>query len=495
MVPVLNWREMKMAGDLFRNEAVGLYVDRIVIPERARHPEGYLKGEWVLRLTGRRAEACLLVGVRPRQPYVALIRGKGPKAAGRATRSPFDLVISKHLKGLKLTAVETLSGERVLLLWFDEIGLVLSMVPANPEALLVRALEGGKAQGWPIIASSRSGGPREDRQLYIPPDGTGAPESPPIREELLKTPDALHRAIENEIDREIFLTRLKSGVKALKEMREQFLTRIRQSKAALEQAGSEPGWQRFGDLLKASLPSPPPIESDGTRPISDFASGEVVRVPCDRKLSPVEQVEKFYQSARRSQRRSEEARSRIDEFSKRLAKIEAVLQAGAAFPERPGAPDQASWDWLGGIETLARISMLPSGAEKKKDKRGTWSGRVFQSVDGLPILVGRNKDENLELTFKVARGNDIWMHVRGRPGAHVLIPLQPGKSAPLETLLDAAVLAIQYSGGEQWGKTEVDYTFKKFVKRIKDSTEASYTHNKTLILAPDATRLRRLSET
>ncbi|OFZ55732.1 MAG: hypothetical protein A2428_00095 [Bdellovibrionales bacterium RIFOXYC1_FULL_54_43] len=494
MVPVLNWREVKMAGDLLRNEAVGLYVDRIVIPERARHPEGYLKGEWVLRLTGRRAEACLLVGLRPRQPYFALIRGKGPKAAGQATRSPFDLIISKHLKGLKLTAVETLNRERVLLLWFDEMGLVLSMIPANPEALLVRALGAGKTQGWSIIAGSRAGGSGEERKIFIPPDGTGAPESPPVREELFRTPDALYRAIENEIDREIFLSRLKNGLKALKEIREQFLTRTRQSKAALEQSGSEPNWQRFGDLLKAALPSPPPIESDGARPISDFVSGEVVRVPCDRKLSPVEQVEKFYQSARRSQRRSEEARLRIDEFSKGLVKMDAALQAGAGIPERPGAPDQASWDWLGGIEKLARISTFPSGEEKKKDRRGTWSGRVFQSVDGLPILVGRNKDENLELTFKVARGNDIWMHVRGRPGAHVLIPLQPGKSAPLETLLDAAVLAIQYSGGEQWGKTEVDYTFKKFVKRIKDSTEASYTHNKTLILAPDATRLRRLSE-
>ena len=59
---------------------------------------------------------------------------------------------------------------------------------------------------------------------------------------------------------------------------------------------------------------------------------------------------------------------------------------------------------------------------------------------------------------------------------------------PLETLLDAATLAIYYSGGETWGKTEVDYTFKKHVKWIKDSTEASYTHNKTLLVDPDLTK-------
>ena len=38
----------------------------------------------------------------------------------------------------------------------------------------------------------------------------------------------------------------------------------------------------------------------------------------------------------------------------------------------------------------------------------------------------------------------------------------------------------------------MDYTFKKYVKRIKDSTEASYTNNKTLIVEPQAERLKRL---
>jgi predicted ribosome quality control (RQC) complex YloA/Tae2 family protein len=87
----------------------------------------------------------------------------------------------------------------------------------------------------------------------------------------------------------------------------------------------------------------------------------------------------------------------------------------------------------------------------------------------------------------------MWFHVRGRPGSHAVIPVQPGKSVPLETLLDAANIVIHYSSnGQNWGKTEVDYTFKKYVKRIKDSTEASYTNNKTLIVELDPLRMKRL---
>jgi predicted ribosome quality control (RQC) complex YloA/Tae2 family protein len=167
--------------------------------------------------------------------------------------------------------------------------------------------------------------------------------------------------------------------------------------------------------------------------------------------------------------------------------------------------------WLAeGVELKGRVSELehaaglsapatPTGeAESPKSKSGTgvpsrWTGKTYFSKEGLPILVGRSKEENLELTFKIARGNDLWMHVRGRPGAHLVIPLPSGKSASLETLLDAAQLVILHSGGKNWGKTEVDYTFKKYVKRIKDSSEASYVQNKTLLVAPDPKRLERLT--
>src|SRR5690606_19549205 len=93
-------------------------------------------------------EHVLLFRIRPRRPALSLIVGKGPKAASGATHSPFDLAISKHLKGAKLLAIETPPRERIAILWFsvegkssetERLGLVLTFIPAAPEALLVRA--------------------------------------------------------------------------------------------------------------------------------------------------------------------------------------------------------------------------------------------------------------------------------------------------------------------------------------------------------------------
>jgi predicted ribosome quality control (RQC) complex YloA/Tae2 family protein len=484
----LNWKEIAALADRIRPEIEGLFIDRIIVPERPRFPGGYLKGEWAIRLTGRRNEGVFLFSVRTRHPYFHFISGKGPKAAANATRSPFDLELSKHLKGQRLTSFETLHRERTLVLWFDDLGLVMNLIPAAPEALLVRRRDGRIS----VITRSRVAR-GESSSTYSFPDGLKAPDAPPFRGELVESVSVFGKILEQSLDLEAFELRANAALREIRALDKQALERIRQTQTALQEAEKDLDWQRFGNLLKASMHEQPALEPLAKplkgvthfRRVRDYETGNEVDLPADPKLELSQQVEKYYQLARRKARRIEEAKTRLSGLQEAHQRLDGLL----ASPPKAG-------DWKG-LERLERGAFGTSAgggavmAERSK-KTGGWLGKTFPSRDGLSILVGRSKDENLELTFKHSRGNDIWMHVRGRPGAHVLIPLQAGKSAPLETLLDAAALCIYYSGGEKWGKTEVDYTFKKYVKRIKDSTEASYTHNKTLIVEPEQARLKRL---
>ncbi|MFL5814694.1 MAG: NFACT RNA binding domain-containing protein [Bdellovibrionia bacterium] len=499
LIGTLNWKEIAALADQIRPEVEGLFIDRIIVPERARFPGGYLKGEWAIRLTGRRSEGVFLFSVRTRHPYFTFIPGKGPKAATGATRSPFDLELSKHLKGQRLVRFETLNRERTLVLWFDDLGLVINMIPAAPEALLVRR----KGDSLSVITRSRAA--RGDGSFtYTFPDGLKAPENPPFRAELVSNVPVFSKTLESSLELEAFELRSNAALREIRALDKQAQERMRQTETALREAENDQNWQRFGDLLKASMYEQPemvPIDAalkaskafkgvTHIRRVRDYETEQEVALPSDPKLDVSQQVEKYYQLARRKARRIEEAGSRFSGLKEAHERLAGLL----ASPPLAG-------DWKG-LEKLERAAFGGSaggaGAASaealagRNKKSGAWLGKTFVSKDGLSIFVGRSKDENLELTFKHSRGNDIWMHVRGRPGAHLLIPLQPGKSAPLETLLDAAVLCIYYSGGEKWGKTEVDYTFKKYVKRIKDSTEASYTNNKTLIVEPEQARLKRL---
>lgn len=510
MIPILNWKEVERLAKAVGPEIEGLFVDRVVIAERPHFAEGYVRHEWVIRLTGRRVEAALFLSVRPRQPYFALCLSKGPRASATATHSPFSLSLSKQLKGAKVLGLEALPRERILVLWLtaegvsserERLGLVVCLIPAVPEALLVRVkspkgtASPSEHAPWTILSRSRT--LKKPEPAFAPPSGAQAPESPPVRDEYFAGPDAWFKVVERELKREAFDSRARAAERELKSLIKQARDRVRQSETALREAEREPDWKRFGELLKATLHDLPPAGPKGERVVQDFETGQPATIPGDPKLGPREQVEKFFQLARRKARRGEEARLRIETFSENLARWEKALAT---------IPAEGDWASLEKFERLARIRpqnaaqaerVAAKGGAGKGGRSGggkvsSWLGKIFTSKDGLLILAGRSKDENLELTFKHARGNDVWLHVRGKPGAHVLVPLSSGKSAPLETLLDAATLAIYYSGGEKWGKTEVDYTFKKYVRRIKDSTEASYTNNKTLIVEPDPERIKRL---
>ncbi len=536
----LNWKEISLLVESIREKALGprgvesfVHVDRVVVPERSRFPEGSLKSDWVIRLTSRKKELSIGFSVRARNAYLLFYGDKGPKAATQATHSPFSLHLASHVKGIRLLDIEALPRERIVVFWFSPErqngkarGLVLTMIPTSPEALWV---EKDSATRWRVLARSkadrglRDSAAGEDAAVFnVPGENPNAPADPPVRPEIARGAEVFTRVREVELDREAYELRLARAERAIKEMLKHASDRERQSASAAAEAEREPDWRRYGDLLKNALahPDDPPRRTQAPArkgpgqvlywEVADSfgEAGARALLPADAKLSAVEQAERYYSHAKRKARRIEEGRARAEQFGERARRCErllaqwpklAALGAGTAGASG-GAPD---WAALERLEREAQITSptgaagAPGAAGAKSSrggeaKRGGWLGRAYVSRDGLPIWVGKSRDENLELTFKHARGNDIWLHVRGRPGAHVVVPIQPGKSAPLETLLDAAVLCVFFSGGEKWGKTEVDYAFKKHVKRIKNSTEASYTHNKTLIVEPEPARLKRL---
>lgn len=122
--------------------------------------------------------------------------------------------------------------------------------------------------------------------------------------------------------------------------------------------------------------------------------------------------------------------------------------------------------------------------------------RWFISADGLPIYVGRNAQENEELTIKFAHSEDLWLHAQGVPGSHVVVRLEKGAAPPPDTLKDAATLALLYSDLKKSGKGDVIYTRRKYVKKVKGRPPGTVTvtQEKALFVSLDRTRLDRLKE-
>ena len=117
----------------------------------------------------------------------------------------------------------------------------------------------------------------------------------------------------------------------------------------------------------------------------------------------------------------------------------------------------------------------------------------FVSDDGFEILVGRNNTQNDELSCKLGRRSDIWLHTKSVHGSHVIISTY-GENPPERTLLQAASLAVYYSQAREGGKTPVDYTELRYVKKPAGALPGKviYTEQRTLTAEADEELAQRL---
>lgn len=95
-------------------------------------------------------------------------------------------------------------------------------------------------------------------------------------------------------------------------------------------------------------------------------------------------------------------------------------------------------------------------------------GRPYRTVeiDDFTVLVGRSDEENDVLTFDVAAPDDVWMHVAGYSGSHVVIrnpDRLPGVPEPV--LRRAAELAAWFSKGRAARRVEVHVCFARDVSK------------------------------
>ena len=99
--------------------------------------------------------------------------------------------------------------------------------------------------------------------------------------------------------------------------------------------------------------------------------------------------------------------------------------------------------------------------EGKKDK---FPNIQKLDIDGFVVYVGKDAKSNDHLTFNISSDNDLWFHVKGVPGSHVVIRVR--ENLPTETVIkSAAELAKKNSKASKDDKATVVYCQSRFVKK------------------------------
>ena len=135
-------------------------------------------------------------------------------------------------------------------------------------------------------------------------------------------------------------------------------------------------------------------------------------------------------------------------------------------------------------DALLRLERRKSAAQRERPRSQKPLG--VRVADDARIYVGRSPRGNADLTFRIARPDDLWFHARATPGAHVVLQVGTGRRATDAELRRAAALAAYHSKASASEKVSVDYTERKHVRRQQNAPPGLvwYTHARTLLVAP-----------
>jgi predicted ribosome quality control (RQC) complex YloA/Tae2 family protein len=142
---------------------------------------------------------------------------------------------------------------------------------------------------------------------------------------------------------------------------------------------------------------------------------------------------------------------------------------------------------IGDVEqAAAQLEPRASHAHAKAPHRRKRAPLEVHTPSGSRIIVGRSPSENADLTFRVARPNDLWFHAQAIPGAHVILQRDDRDEPPAEDLERAASLAAYFSKARASSKVPVDYTLRKYVRAQRDAPPGLvwYTQPQTVIAEP-----------
>ena len=257
---------------------------------------------------------------------------------------------------------------------------------------------------------------------------------------------------------------------------EQARAQLERQRAALQRQLVDPAeQQRLREAGEWILAMASQIEPAQTILSVDVGEEAPLTIALDPRRSPAENAQEYFARYRKGQRAAAEIPPRlaaIERDLEYLAQLALDLQMAGSQPEIAAIQEAL---------TTAGWRRAPSSSRTAPPPQPL----KVALPDGLVALVGRNSRQNEELTFGLAAPDDLWLHARGVPGAHVIVRCQ-GKPASEAAILRAAELAAYYSAAQTEADALVVVVPRRRVRRLPGGHpgQVIYSGERTLRVRP-----------
>lgn len=409
------------------------------------------------------------IAVTPRWPDT-------PAAPDRET-----LELRGCLENRKIAAIGIEAERRLVIVLANGLRFVVQLAGRYPQAGVL------DPEGAPLCALLPTRAIVDDGSPPLPAGADPLPDSPDWLLAHGELAWERHDATARERRRDDLLVAAKRQLK-------QTRRRIAGLTETLTRTGERDRLARDAELLAGSLHL---VEKNATSVMAMDWSADPpapVLVALDPALSGSANLERLHTRRKKLERTRDAIGPQLAGAEREATRLEALLAELAATPPE----DEARLDALA-LELGTQPSPSEPGAARASERsqaRTRLPYRVFRASDGSEILVGRSARDNDALTFKVARGADLFLHARDVPGSHVILRAQGRHPHHPEALLDAAALAAWHSQLREDTVVDVLWTERKHVRKVKGSPGLVQTASpRNVAVRRDPERIARLYAT
>ena len=218
--------------------------------------------------------------------------------------------------------------------------------------------------------------------------------------------------------------------------------------------------------------------------VPNIYDGTLLQVALSPVLTPAENAQKYYKKYNKLKRAQEEIAIHLAEATDMRTWLESVDESLRLATTREETEEIK--------EELQTAGILPV-PKRKPHASGKSSPLQIVFSESTRIYIGKNNRQNEEVTFRIATGSDLWLHVQKIPGSHVVIKTTLPEPEP--EALDAAVrLAAYFSKARGGSRVPVDCVPRRFVKKPPGARPGFviFTNQKTFYTTPDEAFIKNL---
>ena len=420
---------------------------------------------------GLRETGYLFISIDPSAPRVYLIK-RPARELEKLSITPLHFVqaMRSSLGGGKLLSITKDDTERIVRFLFsvdDELGEISNAVlvaqltgrSANlflldQDGRITHALRAPKGEGQQVgeqyqPPASGSARQKHDHETSRPLEKGAFPSLSAAADDYYVRREAV----------ETFAARAKASLGKLKKELAQSAKLQSNLKKDLSAHGNAEQHKRIGDLLLANIAN---ARREGNKvKLKDYyAEGAPeIEIEADENISLQDEAARYFARYTKAKRATEEIATRLAQLAATTRELE---ERKTELEKIVAASDEAALALFEG----------PGEASATKRAKGKPAEKIpgvrrYRSSDGYEILVGRAAHTNDQLTFRVARPHDLWLHSADYPGSHVVIRNHTRNEIPHRTIIEAAQLAAKFSQAGDDSKVTVHYTQRKFLSKPK----------------------------